>query len=74
MDEKFNFDLSEANAFFVELNYKKIQYEKQVATKCIGFFYYLFNPAFCKYNVLVAQPNVIEIKYIKKHFFMYLSV
>ncbi len=26
------------------------------------------------HNVLVAQPNVIEIKYIKKHFFMYLSV
>ena len=23
LDEKFNFDLSEANAFFVELNYKK---------------------------------------------------
>lgn len=33
-----------------------------------------FNPVFCKYTVLVAQPNVIEIKYIKKHFFMYLSV
>ena len=24
LDEKFNFDQSEANAFFVELNYKKI--------------------------------------------------
>ena len=31
-------------------------------------------PHYCQYAVLVAQPNVIEIKYIKKHFFMYLSV
>ena len=31
-------------------------------------------PHYCQYDVLVAQPNVIEIKYIKKHFFMYLSV
>ena len=35
---------------------------------------FALNPLFCKTDVLVAQPNVIEIKYIKKHFFMYLSV
>ena len=34
--------------------------EKAGATKCIGFFYYIFNPAFCKYYVLVAQ-----LKYTK---------
>ena len=34
LDEKFNFDLSEANAFFVELNYKKMWNEKAGATKC----------------------------------------
>ena len=50
-NRKVQFRPNEANCFFRLLNYKKIQYEKQVATKCIGFFYYIFNPAFCKYYV-----------------------
>ena len=57
MERKVQFRPNEANCFFRLLNYKKIQYEKQVATKCIGFSIIDSTPPFA--NTMLSAVFII---------------
>ena len=59
LDEKFNCDLSEANAFFVELNYKKkCGTKKQARLNATGSSIITSTPPFANTMCLLHNSNI----------------